>query len=313
VLKKTKKETSKVKKKKMIQSHAKINLGLYITGKREDGYHELCSIFLPLELHDKIVLTEADSFSINVTGPFAKGCPTDEKNTMFKAYSRLKDFVSTRGGAAKAPTLRPVKIDIEKNIPPEAGLGGGSSNAAVVLKGLNDLYGLKLTHEELKTIGAGIGADVPFFVDESPALVEGIGEIIKPFELQRNYWILLAKPSKGLSTKDVYSRFTLSLTLKNGNVKHMEHLRSLCFQGLKKAEELKTLHNDLESVSVLLLPEIAAIRDYFTSLSPLVTMMSGSGSSVFAVFDSEPDAEGPKDKDWFFCKTKVKRGHYGHH
>jgi 4-diphosphocytidyl-2-C-methyl-D-erythritol kinase len=292
----------------IIKAHAKINLGLYITDERENGYHELCSIFLPIELHDKIELKESDKFSITANGPFAKVCPTDERNTMFKAYSKLKSFMAT-----KDRDIKPISIKIEKNIPSEAGLGGGSSNAAGVLKGLNDLCGLELSLDELKKIGAQIGADVPFFIDETPALVEGIGELIRPFELNRNYWILLAKPALGLSTAEVYKRFTLSLTLKSSNVKHTEHLRNLCFQGLKEAEELKTLHNDLESVSVLLLPEISTIRDYFLSLSPLVTMMSGSGSSVFAVFDSEPEVEEVKDKDWFFCKTKVKRGHYGHH
>ncbi len=283
----------------MIKSHAKINLGLYITGKRSNGYHELCSAFLPIELHDKIEIKKADKFSIIATGPFGKICPTDERNTMFKAYSKLN--------------VPPVQINIEKNIPSEAGLGGGSSNAAMVLKGLNELYDLRLNSTELKSIGSEIGADVPFFIDEEPALVEGIGELINPFELKRNYWILLIKPLKGLSTADVYKQFTLSLTLKNSNVKHTEHLRKLCFQGLKEAEELKSLYNDLESISVKILPEISAIRAYLEALSPLVTMMSGSGSSVFAVFDSEPAVDGPKDKDWFFCKTKVKRGHYGHH
>ena len=292
----------------MIKSHAKINLGLYITGKRENGYHELCSIFLPIELHDELELEVADKFSIIATGPFSKNCPTNEKNTMHKAYSKLNAFMAQKG-----QELKPVKISIKKNIPSEAGLGGGSSNAAAVLNGLNELFKLGIEPQDLKKIGAEIGADVPFFIDERPALVEGIGELIKPFDLERNYWILLAKPALGLSTAEVYKRFTLSLTLKNSNVKHTEHLRNLCFQGLKEAEELRTLHNDLESVSVLILPEISAIRDYFSSLSPLVTMMSGSGSSVFAVFDSEPEMDVMKDNGWFFCKTKVKRGHYGHH
>jgi len=292
----------------MIRSHAKINLGLYITGKRSNGYHELCSAFLPIELHDKIEINKADKFCITATGPFADVCPTDEKNTMFKAYSKLKSIMSTKG-----VELSPVEISIQKNIPSEAGLGGGSSNAAAVLKGLNTLFSLGLDSEELRGVGAQIGADVPFFIDEQPALVEGVGELISPFKLERNYWILLIKPTKGVSTADVYKQFTLSLTLKNSNVKHTEHLRNLCFQGLKKAEELKTLYNDLESISVKILPEISAIKAYLEALSPLVTMMSGSGSSVFAVFDSEPAVDGPKDKDWFFCKTKVKRGHYGHH
>ena len=287
----------------MIKAHAKINLGLYITGKRDNGYHELCSIFLPIELHDKIEIKETDKFSITATGPFAHNCPTDRKNTMFVAYSKLKSFLFKKG-----IKLNPISIKIEKNIPSQAGLGGGSSDAAAVLRGLNSLYDCGLSSGELKKIGTEIGADVPFFIDEEPALVEGIGETMYPFYIEHNYWILLAKPAEGLSTADVYKHFTLSLTLKNDNVKHTEHLRNICSQGLKKAEELKTLYNDLESVSVLILPEIAAIREYFLSLSPLVTMMSGSGSSVFAVFDSEPKVEGPQDKDWFFCKTKVKRG-----
>ncbi len=285
----------------MIKAHAKINLGLYITGKRENGYHELCSAFLPLELHDTIEIKEADKFSITASGPFAHECPTNEKNTMYAAYSELKDFLFKKG-----IKLNPIHINIQKNIPSQAGLGGGSSDAAAILRGLNELHSYGLSSVELKKIGAEIGADVPFFIDQEPALVEGIGETTYPFELKHKYWILLAKPTTGLSTAEVYKRFTFSLTLKNDNAKHTEHLRNLCSQGLKEAEELKTLHNDLESVSVLILPEIAAIREYFLSLSPLVTMMSGSGSSVFAVFDSEPVTKGPQGKDWFFCKTKVK-------
>ena len=192
----------------MIKAHAKINLGLYITGKRDNGYHELCSIFLPLELHDKIDIKEADKFSITATGPFAHDCPTDERNTMFKAHSKLKDFLYKKG-----IKLNPIHISIEKNIPSQAGLGGGSSDAAGVLKGLNDEYSFGLSTEELKKIGMEIGADVPLFIDEEPALVEGIGETTHPFQLEHNYLILLAKPTKGLGTAEVYKRFTFEFDI----------------------------------------------------------------------------------------------------
>lgn len=298
-----------------IRTPAKINLGLYITGKRPDAYHELCSIFLPIEHSDilELELLEAKDgiqISSDPLGIFSDQCPCDQNNIIYKAYQLLKDFVKQE----KGKDLPSVKLNILKNIPIEAGLGGGSSNAAGFLKAMNRLCGLDLTVQNLKKIGAKLGADIPFFIDERPALISGIGDIIEPFELKRDYWIVLIKPVQGLSTASVYKGFTLDLTLKTINAKNCALLKSLSFQGLEKAEELKQLSNDLEKVSSGMLPELLAVKEYLKGLDPLVCMMTGSGSAVFGLFEEQPklDFKGLKD-EWFFCTTKVLRGHYANH
>ncbi|MEI6092362.1 MAG: 4-(cytidine 5'-diphospho)-2-C-methyl-D-erythritol kinase [bacterium] len=298
-----------------IKTPAKINLGLYITGKRPNGYHELASIFLPVGLFDNLDLninSSSNTLKINVSGPFSDSCPSDEKNIVFKIYNLMKDLFMER----KKNNDHNLGIDLTltKNIPSEAGLGGGSSDAAGFLKALNQIWDLNLSIEELKTIGSKVGADVPFFIQESPAMVTGIGDIIRPFKLERDYWVIVIKPKAGLSTAQVYKAFTLDLTLKNSNVKHSELLESLSFHGLKKAEELSNLSNNLERVSSAILPDIIAIRSYLDSLSPNVCMMSGSGSAVFALFDKEPkQVLESLNPSWFLCSTKVLRGQYANY
>jgi 4-diphosphocytidyl-2-C-methyl-D-erythritol kinase len=297
----------------VVKTPAKVNLGLYITGKRPNGYHELCSIFLPLELHDELVVSKNpthDTLKITVSGPFAKQCPTDEKNIVFKIYDKLRGLAEKAGGdTANQERSLGLDLHITKNIPAEAGLGGGSSNAAGFLTALNQLWGLNLSQEELKKIGSKVGADVPFFIDGLPALIKGIGDIIRPFKLKRDYWAVVIKPSVGLSTALVYKGFTLGLTLKTQNAKCSELLESLSLQGLEKAEELGKLSNDLESVSSVVLPEIRAIRDYLHRMNPVACMMSGSGSGVFALFEEEPKPGLLRpDPSWFLCTTKVLRG-----
>ena len=303
-----------------INAPAKINLGLYITGKRPDGYHELCSIFLPVELYDNLDLvinTKSDTFKINVSGPFAKGCPTDEKNIVFKVYNKitslLKEGEIQTGSKAQVKTFG-LDLYLTKNIPSEAGLGGGSSDAAGFLKALNKLWDLNLSNEKLRQIVSDIGADVPFFIESSPALVKGIGDIIEPFILQKDYWVIIVKPKAGLSTKEIYNKFNLSLTLKSTNVNYLKLLESLCFQGLKNVKELEILSNDLERIGSAVLSDIVVIRDYLKKMNPDACMMSGSGSAFFALFHKEPHHEfRALDPSWFLCITKVMRGQYANY
>ncbi|MCX6112754.1 MAG: 4-(cytidine 5'-diphospho)-2-C-methyl-D-erythritol kinase, partial [Proteobacteria bacterium] len=161
-----------------IKTPAKINLGLYITDKRPDGYHELCSIFLPVELYDVIDLKidpVSDTLKINTSGPFAADCPTDESNIVFKVYNKITSLLKEEKIKRRVKTESGLDLHIEKNIPAQAGLGGGSSNAAGFLKALNLLWGLNMSNYELKTLVSEIGADVPFFIECKPALVKGIG------------------------------------------------------------------------------------------------------------------------------------------
>jgi len=316
-----------------INAPAKINLGLYITDKRPDGYHELCSIFLPVELFDVLDLkinTESDTLKINVSGPFAEGCPTDERNIVFKVYNKLLSLLK-EGEIRIGPKAHghvqildhehdrvPEKTDAKKlgldlnlvkNIPSEAGLGGGSSDAAGFLKALNELWDLNLSNEKLRQIVSTIGADIPFFIGSQPALVRGIGDIIEPFTLQRDYWVIIIKPKAGLSTKEIYNKFNLSLTLKSTNVNYLKLLESLSFQGLKNVKELNLLSNDLERIGFAVLPSLVAVKDHLKQMNPDACMMSGSGSAFFALFHKEPHYEVKAlDPSWFLCTTKVMRG-----
>ena len=303
-----------------IKTPAKVNLGLYITGKRPNGYHELCSIFLPVDLCDELDLKiepGSDTLKISVAGPFAEGCPTDEKNIVFKVYnsivSLLKDEKIKMGAKAQTKTLG-LGLHLTKNIPSEAGLGGGSSDAAGFLRALNTLWDLNLPNEKLRQIVSSIGADVPFFIECEPSLVKGIGDIIEPFKLQRDYWVIIIKPKAGLSTKEIYNKFNLSLTLKSTNVNYLKLLESLCFQGLKNVKELEILSNDLERIGSAVLSDIVVIRDYLKKMNPDACMMSGSGSAFFALFHKEPHQEfRALDPSWFLCTTKVMRGQYANY
>lgn len=282
---------------------AKINLGLYVTDKRPDGYHELASIFLPLEFFDVLNIEKSDKageIEIIAEGPYAFSCNDTKKNTVYKAYQAIKELRCVEQG---------LRVRIEKNIPPQAGLGGGSSDAGTFIKGMNELLSLGLKSSELKEIACKVGADVPFFVEAKPAFVEGIGEKLTTFELLRDYWVMIVKPLEGLDTGKVYGNLNLSLTLKSLNAKRKETLKSLAFQGLKEAEGLKGLSNDLEVPSVKLLPEILELKRFLEGHNPISCMMSGSGSSVFAIFDRDvAKINEAANKSWFFCKTKVLRG-----
>jgi len=264
----------------ILRSPAKVNLGLYLTDKRPDGYHELCSIFLPIEHSDFLDIELVDTGTLEIVsnplGIFWDQCPCDSSNILHKAYIELSSFIKEKNKV----NLPSVKVNILKNIPVEAGLGGGSSNAASFLKGMNELFELKLNKKELKQIGAKLGADVPFFIDQLPALVTGIGDIIEPFELKRDYWLVLIKP-------------------RQRNVPTPGGDRGFFF---------------FFFFSSSLLPEIVDIKEYLKSLDPLVCMMTGSGAAVFGLFEKQPelDFKGLKD-EWFFCTTKVLRGHYADH
>lgn len=281
---------------------AKVNLGLYLTDKRPNGYHELASIFLPIGLYDELGITlnkNTNDMDITTSGPFAFNVEKT-KNTVYKAYVAIKEHCKLNDG---------FKVNIKKNIPFQAGLGGGSSDAASFILACNELLDLRLSPKDMELIGLSVGADVPFFLKKKPCYVEGIGEILSPFDVLKDYWVVVAKPLAGLDTAKVYGNITLNLTLKSLNAKRKEHLRSLAFQGLKDAGELVGLSNDLEGPSIRMVPQILEVKHFLNKASPLVCMMSGSGSAVFAIFDKDPSKTYEAvPKEWFFCTTKVLRG-----
>lgn len=247
-------------------SPAKINLFLKVIGKRPDGYHDLVSLMCGISLRDRIVLTTGtEAISVACTYP---GVPENETNLAVRAADLFyrHHSVSER-----------VAIEIEKRIPVGAGLGGGSSNAATVLKGLNDCYGQPLSADLLRTLGLSLGADVPFFLLGRPALAAGIGERLTPYQGLEERKILVIYPGFGIATAEVYKKLNLGLT------KCENHLKSsfLKQNGFIPAQHLC---NDLETVVIPRYPEIATAKKRLLESGAEGALMSGSGSSIFGLF-----------------------------
>lgn len=256
-----------------LRSPAKINLFLKITGKRPDGYHELVSLMCGISLADRIVLKPGkEAISVACEYP---GVPEDATNLAARAAAAFYE-------RHRVPER--VAIEIEKQIPAGAGLGGGSSNAATVLKGLNAFYGQPLTPTELSEIGATIGADVPFFLFNRPALATGIGERLTAFEGLDRRKVLVIYPGFGIPTADVYKKLNLGLT------KCENHLKSF---PLKQNGFISAQHlcNDLETVVIPRYPEIAAAKKKLIENGAEGALMSGSGSSIFGLFAESQTAQ----------------------
>jgi len=252
------------------RSPAKINLRLEILRKREDGYHELRTVFQKINLYDRLhfCLKRKRGISIKVDHP---GLPTGEKNLVYQATQSLLKKSGYQGG---------VEIKIEKRIPLGAGLGGGSSNAATALKALNQLLKRGLSDRELVTLGLAIGADVPFFFLEGSAIGTGIGEKLKKIELP-TLWYILIYPGFEVSTRWAYQNFVLT--------KKRFHFK---FQMLLDTPEniSKILLNDLEEVVSSEYPQIGLMKNILSSCGALGVLMTGSGPTVFGMFPTKEEA-----------------------
>lgn len=261
-----------------LPSPAKINLFLAITGRRADGYHELWSWMVPLALSDRVsIRMGGDSIRIRCDHP---DVPEDATNTAFRA---ARIFLTQLARLAdKAPAG--VEILIEKRIPVAAGLGGGSSNAAAVLTGLNDLFGCPLSHSCLMKLAVGIGADVPFFLFGGPALASGIGERLRVAPLMDRRAVLLVNPGIKVSTRTVFKNLNLTLT------NCCQKLKNLPFGGKIVAPD-GYLCNDLEPVTAAWYPQIGAIKAGLLDHGAEGALMSGSGPTVFGLFESTARAE----------------------
>jgi 4-diphosphocytidyl-2-C-methyl-D-erythritol kinase len=254
-------------------SPAKVNLVLKVLSKRPDGYHNIFSIVDPITLYDLIHIEETDNDSIVVKDD--KGLlPEGEQNTVYRAAKRIKDVYSIRKG---------VNIYVEKRIPIGSGLGGPSSNAATVLKALSEIWRLSVTDKEFVDLGRSIGADVPLFLCGKPCIMEGIGDIITPIALPR-LWYLIVYPGVVLSTKEAYGRLRIVLTNNEKNIKLMGNFKNI-------GEIASSLENDLEQVGMIMCPQIKTIKDILVRTDALGVLMSGSGSSVFGIFQNESDVE----------------------
>lgn len=251
---------------------AKVNLFLKVLSKRPDGYHNIVSLVDPIALFDVIHIEEVDDDVIIVKDD--KGIlPDGEGNTLYRAAKLLKEVFSIRKG---------LRIDVEKMIPIGSGLGGPSSDAATVLKGLSNIWQISITDEELMGIGKMIGADVPLFLYGKPCIMEGIGDIITPVDLPTLSY-LIVYPGVIIQTKEVYERLKIVLTNKENDIKLMGNFKSI--DGI-----VNNLENDLEQIGISMCPEIKTIKDIMMEAGAFGALMSGSGSSVFGIFENDIDA-----------------------
>ncbi|MGD8970778.1 MAG: 4-(cytidine 5'-diphospho)-2-C-methyl-D-erythritol kinase [Desulfobacterales bacterium] len=256
---------------------AKINLFLQVTGKRPDGYHELFTLMCPLGLADRIRLDPAGPhIRVTCSDP---AVPADWTNTTHRAADIFLRNLTNR----RHPPLTGVKITIDKQIPVGAGLGGGSSDAAAVFRGLNRLLGYPFRLPELMEMGREVGADVPFFIFGQPALATGIGQRLEPYRKLPSYRVVLFYPGVSVSTEEVYKNLDLGLTKCKKKFKDFV---------LKQRPFDAALHlcNDLETVTLNRYPQVKAAKEALDGRGALGVSMSGSGSTVFALFADDGTA-----------------------
>lgn len=252
-----------------IRSYAKINLCLNITGKREDGFHELDMIMLPISLHDSLVVSKLNKSTDNFVTVDDFSIGTFSYNLATFAIDKLEN---------KYHFKDKFRILIHKVIPIQAGLGGGSSNAACAMKAVNTMLNLGASEEELMELGKTLGADIPFFVKCKPARCRGIGEIIDPIEIKNNYYVLLVKPEMGCSTREVYQ----AADAMKLDVCNIDNVIKALAEG---DDELlaDNLANSLQAPAVSLVPAIQTIIDGLKESGLKIVQMTGSGSAVFAL------------------------------
>lgn len=272
----------------IVYPNAKINIGLNVVEKRPDGYHNLETVFYPIGLQDILEIQEIESdvpacgYRLKVTGTVLDGSPED--NLVVRAFKLLKEKYD----------LPPVSIGLYKHIPTGAGLGGGSADGAFTVKTLNERFKLGLSVEQMEEFCARLGADCPFFIQNKPVFATGIGNVFHPIELSLKYkQLVLVKPDIFVSTKDAYAKV---------KVQHpKQQLPELLSQPIETWKD--TVVNDFEASVFSKYPEIAAIKDKMYDLGAIYASMSGSGSSVFGIFD-DPVENVDEKFSGMFCRQR---------
>jgi 4-diphosphocytidyl-2-C-methyl-D-erythritol kinase len=278
----------------VLKSPAKINLGLQVLGKRSDGYHEVRTILQEIELHDLLYLSRIEEgIQLQCNHP---RLPLNEQNLAFKAARLIKEKTRFSGG---------VKIYVDKKIPLGGGLGGGSSNAACVIKGLNQLWGLGLTLEEMQNLGAEIGSDVPFFISGGTALATGRGEKIQQLPPLPKTWLIVITPDLEISTSWAYKNLNLELTncSTNSNVILPEDERNRWFSRVWEGKWINTF----EDLVIREYPIVGEAKKLLEQVGARWVSLSGSGSSVFGIFNNQREAELARsqitESKWFVYLT----------
>lgn len=252
-----------------IRSFAKINLCLNVVKKREDGFHELDMIMLPISLHDSLVISKLNNAPDNYVTIDDFSIGTFNYNLATFSIDKLKSIYHFNDK---------FRILIHKVIPIQAGLGGGSSNAAFTMKAVNSLLKLGASDEELEEIGKSLGCDIPFFIKCKPARAQGVGEILTPINVKNNYYVLIVKPEMGCSTKEVFN-LADSMDLKICDVDKV-------VKALEDGDDellANSISNSLEEPAISLVPSIRTIIDELHSNGVKIAQVTGSGSSVFAL------------------------------
>ena len=260
-----------------IEAHAKINLGLDVTGRREDGYHFVRMVMQALDLHDILYFEKADTPGVQLETD-APGLASDRSNLIVRSAELFLETYAPGKG---------VRIKLEKRIPLAAGLAGGSTDAAATLRGINKLYELGISDTELRRLGVRLGADIPFCIMGGTALSEGIGEVLTPLPDLPFCYIVLGKPQQGMSTADAYRELD---ALKD--VRHPDIDGQICaLQNGDLAGVADRLGNVLEPVTVFHQPEVETIRSILLETGAAGARMSGSGPTVFGIFTEEEKAQ----------------------
>lgn len=263
-------------------SPAKVNFFLNVLGKRNDGFHTLETLFHPVEVSDRLSFELVEKVGSVTLRCDTEGVPTDKENLVFKAATAFLRESGVQSG---------VRIELEKKIPLEAGLGGGSSNAANTLLGCNELFGKPLDQRQLLSIAQSLGSDVPFFLLGRPAIGTGRGEKVDPvpyFESFKNCWIVVVHPGFGVSTAWAYNELQKYPQALNGRPGRLHDLLRLLETGLPANSSL--FHNAFEEPVFRKFPILALIKEFFLERGAFASLMSGSGSSLFALLRDDLEA-----------------------
>lgn len=266
------------------KANAKINLGLQVLNKRTDGFHNINSIFAPISLDDEITIKESDYFNLQSNVDFGI---SDDENLVIKAAKKFNQVIGENIS---------YEITLIKNIPMQAGLGGGSSDGATVLKMLNEMHNYPLNNEELSKIALELGSDVPFFIYNRIALATGRGEVLEFLDIELNWNVLVVFPNLNISTREAYSQLQRTGTLINEI-----DLKKGLFE-----RDFSIFINDFEEYAIKKFSIIKKIKDELLKNGAFFASLSGSGSAIFGLFDDEQKMQEAAKKflefTTFLCK-----------
>ncbi len=269
------------------KAYAKINLGLDVLGRRENGYHDVRMVMQTVGICDKLTFTERQDNEIRITVRLSsgqtEGLACDEHNLVYKAAKLLMQECSV---------IRGVDVELEKNIPIAAGMAGGSTDAAATLLGLNELYDLRMSKEQLCKLGVCIGADVPYCIVGGTVLAEGIGEILTGIAPAPQCKLLVVKPAVSVSTAFVYTHLDELVNYPHPDINAL----MACIRAQDVAGMARQLGNVLETVTIPSYPVIQEIKDEMLAHGALGALMSGSGPTVYGIFETEEQLQAAYEK-----------------